>query len=94
MTSRDWPRIAYQWNVMTGVMVFPLCFSATSNQETRAVVLTFDERDVLVSYRFTPHPVKYLVDVRRRQREAAAAASRPASQRASESDERRRPDAH
>ena len=51
-------------------------------------------RDVLVPYRFTPHPGKCLVDVWRRQRGVAAAASRPASQRASESDERRRPDAH
>jgi len=52
LVSNDGLRVAYPWTVMKAVMV-SICFPALPHQETRALVLTFDERDTLVSYEIT-----------------------------------------
>lgn len=51
--STDGRHIAYSWTVLNGLWVFPLCFRATPQHETRALVLTFDANDTLVSYETT-----------------------------------------
>lgn len=45
--SPDRTRIAYEWEVLNGYWVWPLCFAGYRQEGRRALLLTFDEAGVL-----------------------------------------------
>ena len=55
LTSYDGRRVAYHWTTMHALWVWPLCFQAYPENETRTLVLTFDEGDTLSAYQVTTH---------------------------------------
>ena len=47
----DWSAIAYQWRVTNGIWVWPLCFSAYSQEGKRMLIVEFDSAGMLRSFR-------------------------------------------
>src|SRR6266496_1740867 len=45
--SRDETSLVYTWPALKGVWVYPFCFMSEDDQETRAIVMQFDDQGIL-----------------------------------------------